>query len=165
MPCAVIGIGTNIGDRGANIDNALSALSLLPSTRVTAVSHIYETKPVGYDNQADFYNIVCCVETSLSPSALLGACLGIEAALGRVRLFTNGPRIIDLDVLAYEGFESSTQELTVPHPRMGERAFVLCPLEEIYPDGRVLGFDFSRQIKSVERDGVIRTDIAPEVKR
>ena len=133
---AVIGLGTNTGDRAVNLQAAVDALSLLPGTRVTVISPVYETEPVGYADQPDFLNAVACVETELSPRALLGACLGIEAALGRVRLFKNGPRIIDLDLLLYEGVTLQTDELTLPHPRMHLRRFVLEPLAEIIPDYR-----------------------------
>ena len=156
---AVIGLGTNQGERSGNLRLAVDALSLLPSTRVTDISPVYETEPVGYADQPDFLNAVCCVETELSPRALLGACLGIEAALGRIRTFKNGPRIIDLDLLLYEGVTMQSDELTLPHPRMGERAFVLCPLSDIFPGGAALGFDFSEKINSAGKSGVKKTDI------
>ena len=156
---AVIGLGTNTGDRTVNLQAAVNALSLLPGTRVTAISPVYETEPVGYADQPDFLNAVVCVETELSPRALLGACLGIEAALGRVRLFKNGPRIIDLDLLLYEGVTLQTDELTLPHPRMGERAFVLCPFSDIFPDGVFSDFDLREKINSAVKSGVKKTDM------
>ena len=136
---AVLGIGTNIGDRQANIENALECLALVPGVEVLRNSSLYETAPWGYTEQPDFYNIVTEIETTLSPSALLGVCLGIEAAMGRVRELKNGPRVIDIDVLVYEGVKSNTQELILPHPRIGERDFVLVPLKELYDDMNVLG--------------------------
>lgn len=157
---AAIGLGTNTGDREKNLQSAVDALSLLPGTKVTDISPVYETEPVGYADQPDFLNAVACVETELSPRALLGACLGIEAALGRVRLFRNGPRVIDLDLLLYEGVTTRSDELTLPHPRMGERAFVLCPLADIFPEGTALGFDFSEKINSASESGVNKTDIS-----
>ena len=156
---AAIGLGTNQGERLNNLRLALDALSLLPSTSVTDISPVYETEPVGYADQPDFLNAVCCVETELSPRALLGACLGIEAALGRIRTFRNGPRVIDLDLLLYEGVTMQTDELTLPHPRMGERAFVLCPLADIFKDGAAFGFDLSEKINSADKSGVIKTDM------
>ena len=159
---AVIGLGTNTGDRAGNLQTAVDALSLLLGTRVTAISPVYETEPVGYADQPDFLNAVACVETELSPRALLGACLGIEAALGRVRLFKNGPRIIDLDLLLYEGVTLQTDELTLPHPRMGERAFVLCPFSDIFPDGVFFDFDLSEKINSAVKSGVKKTDYVLE---
>ena len=131
MAGAAISIGTNTGSREDNLRAAVEAVSLLPGTDIIKVSSVYETEPVGYSAQPDFLNICIIVDTELSPRALLGACLGIEAGMGRVRLFKNGPRIIDLDLLVYEGFESTDAELTLPHPGMFERDFVIVPLKEI----------------------------------
>ncbi len=142
MSRAVLGLGANLGDRAATLQAAVDALALLPGTRVTAVSSVYETVPVGYLDQPDFFNIVVAVETALSPRALLGACLGIEAALGRVRTFRNAPRVVDVDVLLVEGVTCDDPELQLPHPRMMERAFVLVPLTELFPDRVALGVPF-----------------------
>ncbi len=139
---AVLGLGANLGDPLAALRTAVDALGLLPHTAVTAVSSVYQTAPVGYADQPDFYNIVVTVETALTPHALLGGCLGIEAALGRVRTFRNAPRVVDIDLLLYEGYTEETEELTVPHPRMMERAFVLVPLAELFPEGEALGVPF-----------------------
>ena len=133
MAQAFIGLGTNIGDRKENINMAVKALSLLPETKVLDVSNLYETAPWGYKNQQNFVNAAVKIETNLSPEALLGACLGIEAAMGRVRLIKNGPRVVDLDLLLYDNVIRNTEELTLPHPRMMERAFVLKPLIDILP--------------------------------
>jgi 2-amino-4-hydroxy-6-hydroxymethyldihydropteridine diphosphokinase len=131
---AYIALGTNIGDRRKNIEDALVALNLVPDVKVTKISNIHETEPVGYLNQNMFLNACCEVETELSPHALLGVCLGIEAAMGRIRQIKNGPRIIDLDLLLYENEKINTPELTLPHPRMYERDFVMIPLNEIFED-------------------------------
>lgn len=141
---AVLGLGANIGDPLSALRSAVDALGLLPHTTVTAVSSVYQTAPVGYTDQPDFYNIVVTVETALTPHALLGGCLGIEAALGRVRTFRNAPRVADIDLLLYEGYTEETEELTVPHPRMKERAFVLVPLAELFPEGEALGEKFEK---------------------
>lgn len=125
---AYLSIGTNMGDRLQNLQNAVDSLKLLPTTKVIEISSVYETDPIGFEKQADFLNIAVETETSLTPEALLGALLGIEAALGRVRLFKNGPRIIDLDLLLFENETINSSVLTVPHPRMYEREFVLKPL-------------------------------------
>ncbi len=151
---ALLGLGANLGDRQATLEAALQALERVPRTRVTAVSSWWETDPVGYADQPRFLNAVAEVDTALSPEALLGACLGIEAALGRVRTFANAPRVADIDLLVAEGVTRATAELTLPHPRMGERAFVLVPLMELYPDAKPYGFDFSRQAATVDRTGV-----------
>ena len=131
---AYIALGTNMGERRDNIETAINSLKSLPMTSVTAVSKIYETAPIGFTAQDNFYNAVVKVETSLSAFTLLGACLGIEAAMGRIRGTVNGPRIIDLDLLLYENEKYDTKELILPHPRMCERAFVLYPLCDVLDD-------------------------------
>lgn len=128
---AYLGIGTNIGDRMQNLQDSLDALNLLPMTSVTDVSNVYETDPVGYDNQDDFLNIVVEVETELNADNLLGAGLGIESGLGRVRTIKNGPRIIDIDLLLFGDETKDTKTLILPHPRMMERNFVLKPLLDL----------------------------------
>lgn len=140
---AVLGLGGNLGDRVGNLQAALDALAHLPDTKVVAVSSLYETAPVGYADQPDFYNLVAVVETALSPRTLLGGCLGVEAALGRVRTFRNAPRVVDIDLLLMEGVVSNDAELTLPHPRMMERAFVLVPLAELFPKNVALDVPFS----------------------
>ncbi len=154
MSRAVVALGSNLGERFVHLERALHALSLLPGTKALAVSTVYETEPVGYDDQPLFLNAVALLETELSPHALLGACLGIESALGRERTIRNGPRVIDLDVLLIEGAVLEEAELTLPHPRMGEREFVLAPLADIFPDGRPLGFDFSREVAQASGKGI-----------
>ncbi|HCA28409.1 MAG TPA: 2-amino-4-hydroxy-6-hydroxymethyldihydropteridine diphosphokinase [Ruminococcaceae bacterium] len=154
MSRAVLSLGSNLGDREKNIRGAIRSLSLLPHTNCLKISDIYETEPVGFADQPLFLNAAAIIETQLTPHALLGACLGIEAALGRVRKFQNGPRVIDIDLLVYENITLNHSELTLPHPRMGERGFVLVPLADLFPDGNVLGFDFSRAIQRKKHDGV-----------
>lgn len=144
---ALLGIGTNMGDKLRNIDDALESLLLVPDINVIRSSSVYDTAPWGYAEQDNFYNIVCEIETSLTPNALLGVCLGIEAAMGRIRQFKNGPRIIDLDVLLCENTVIDTAELAVPHPRIGERDFVLVPMAELYDDACAYGFDYSEQCR------------------
>lgn len=146
---AIIGIGTNMGDRYENIRNAVEALSLVPGIKVLKESSVYETKPWGYTEQAVFYNNVIEVESEKSPQALLGICLGIEAGMGRVRQFTYGPRIIDLDLLFYENETSDTEELVLPHPLVGERDFVLVPLKELFDSMNIYGFDYSVEYEKI----------------
>lgn len=131
MAVAFVGIGTNMGDRLLNINNAVDALKLLPNTSVEAISNIYETEPWGLKEQPNFLNGVIKLNTLLSPNALLGALLGIEAAMGRVREIKNGPRVLDLDLLIYDDVKMNTPELVLPHPFMLEREFVLKPLTEL----------------------------------
>lgn len=146
---AVIGVGTNIGDRYTNIYNAVAALDLVPGISVIRQSAVYETAPWGYTEQNSFYNNVIEVETEKSPQALLGVCLGIEAGMGRLREFKYGPRVIDLDLLFYEGAVSDTQELKLPHPLIGERDFVLVPLSELFPGMNIYGFDYRNNYEKV----------------
>ena len=128
---AYLGLGANLGDAVEQLACAVHAIAALPGTTVEAASPYYITAPVGYLDQPDFTNQCVRVATGLSPEALLGACLGIEAALGRERSFKNAPRVIDIDVLLYEGQKRETEELQLPHPRLFERAFALIPLTDI----------------------------------
>lgn len=130
---AYLSVGTNMGDRFANLQTAVRKLADLEQIRIEAVSSVYETDPVGYTDQALFLNIAVKLSTSLSAAELLERCLGIERRLGRVREFRWGPRVIDLDIILYNKDNIETEVLTVPHPRMQERAFVLVPLLEIEP--------------------------------
>ncbi len=157
---AVLGIGTNIGDRLKNIEDVYESLSLIPGIEVLRKSSVYETEPWGYLDQPNFYNSVVEIETELTPEALLGACLGIEAAMGRVRKIKNGPRVIDVDVLVCEGFTSDTKMLQLPHPRIGERSFVLVPLKELYNDLNVLGVLYKNFY-----DTLLDIDIANKVEK
>ncbi|HZJ77643.1 MAG TPA: 2-amino-4-hydroxy-6-hydroxymethyldihydropteridine diphosphokinase [Clostridia bacterium] len=158
MTNAVIGIGTNMGNRYENINKAVKAVSLLPNTKVSQASHIYETNPVDYKNQEKFLNANIIVQTTMSPMALLGACLGIESAFGRVRTIKDGPRILDLDLLLYEGVKSDSFEMTLPHPKIMTRAFVMVPLMDLFPQGRATGLYFGPHLKEIGSDGVDRYD-------
>ena len=148
---AVLGIGTNIGDRLKNIENVYSSLALLPNTEIIKKSSVYETEPWGYEQQDRFLNCAVLIETELSPNALLGACLGIEAALGRVRKFKNGPRIIDVDILLLENTEVSTDELTVPHRFIRQRDFVLVPLHDLFPENEAFGYPFGDDYNTTDK--------------
>ena len=163
MSTVLLGIGTNLGDRIENINAAVRSIGLLPRTALCDISHIYETDPVGYLDQPQFLNAVLKIDTELSACALLGACLGVEAALGRVRTIKDGPRVIDIDVLIYDGVRSDTHELTLPHPRMAQRAFVMVPLLDLYPSGRAPMIGFSQKLKDIGLDGVTRYDREAEL--
>ena len=136
MSTVYLGLGSNLGNRRAAIEAALSRLAQLPGTCVVAVSAMIETEPVGVTDQPKFLNAVACMETELTPQELLAKLLAIEAELGRVRARRWGPRTIDLDILLCDDAVVDTEELTIPHPRMAERRFVLAPLAEIAPDVR-----------------------------
>lgn len=149
MSRAFVAFGTNLDNREKNIADAIEALGLVPMTSVKKVSKIYETEPWGYAEQDNFLNGVLELETSLSPYALLGALLGIEAAMGRHRTIKNGPRIIDLDLLLYDDEKINSKELVLPHPRMLERAFVLKPLTDLLPEKLYLTALSHQDIKTV----------------
>jgi 2-amino-4-hydroxy-6-hydroxymethyldihydropteridine diphosphokinase len=134
MPRAYLGLGGNIGDVKANIQEALRLLQANNAVKLMKQSSYYETAPVGFEQQAWFLNIVIEIETELPPYELLELCNKVEYQLKRERLIRWGPRTIDIDILLYEGFESNDPKLIVPHPRMHERAFVIIPLYEIAPN-------------------------------
>lgn len=129
-----LGLGSNQGDIQSLLGAALERVRQVVT--VNAVSSIYHSDPVGYLNQGRFLNLVCAGYTSRPPSKLLSAIHAIEHALDRVRTFRNAPRTIDIDILAYGDLVLDTPELTLPHPRMMQRAFVLVPLVEIAPEWR-----------------------------
>ncbi len=132
MPVAYIALGANLGDRAASLRAALERMEALGV--VEAVSPFLDTEPVGYTAQPRFLNAVARLRTSLSPEALLRELLAIEAALGRVREVHWGPRTLDLDLLLYDDLVRDEPTLTVPHPRLHERRFVLAPLAALAPD-------------------------------
>jgi len=131
---AFIGFGANLGDPFATLSRVLEALAALPETRITNRSSYYRSAPVGVDNpQPDFINAVIALETGLSAQALLDALLSIESDYGRRRTAPLAPRPIDLDLLLYGESVMQSSTLTLPHPRLHQRAFVLLPLAEIAP--------------------------------
>ena len=147
-------MGTNLGDRLANLRAAMAALA--PEIKVLDESPVYETEPWGYADQPPFLNMVLRAATDLSPRGLLDRLKGIEARLGRIPSFRNGPRLIDLDLLFYEDLVLKTPALVIPHPRLHERAFVLIPLAEIAPGlvHPLLGLSVAQLVETVDRRGV-----------
>ena len=145
-----IGIGTNIGDRKDNLNRTVKLLGENGKTLIKRVSSIYETAPVGYLDQAAFLNIVVEIETVLDPFELMEFTASIEKVMGRERLIKWGPRIIDLDILLYENEVIKTENLIIPHPRIGERAFVLIPLMEIAPKILLNGLPIGKYISAVK---------------
>jgi 2-amino-4-hydroxy-6-hydroxymethyldihydropteridine diphosphokinase len=133
MVRAYVGIGANLGDRAAQVCFARRALDDLSDTRVTACSEVYETAPVGPGEQRPYYNAAVELETGLSPESILRGLLAIEQQAGRHRREKWGPRTLDLDLLLYGERVISTEELSVPHPFLHERPFVLRPLADIDP--------------------------------
>ena len=133
MTDVFISIGSNLGDRVANVHKGLQAIAVQQHITLQEVSSIYETEPVGYLQQPPFMNMVCMTETDLLPKELLQVLQKIEDRLGRVKTRHWGPRIIDLDIVLYSNLVYENHELTIPHPRLMERRFVLVPLAEISP--------------------------------
>jgi len=146
---AYLGLGSNLGDRRGNLRRALDALSR--AAAVERVSSFYSTEPVGFADQPDFENVVVRIRWSGTAPALLDLALEIERALGRVRTFENGPRVIDVDVLDLGGSIRRDADPILPHPRMTGRRFVLEPLAEIAPRWRhpVTGLSVSQLLESL----------------
>ncbi|HEV7439787.1 MAG TPA: 2-amino-4-hydroxy-6-hydroxymethyldihydropteridine diphosphokinase [Methylobacterium sp.] len=154
MTQAYLGLGSNIGDKAAMLAAAIDGLAATPGIAVTARSRDYRTPPWGDTDQDWFLNAAIGVETTLSPHALLEACLSVEAALGRVRERRWGPRVIDIDVLHYAGAEVSDECLVLPHRFVRERAFVLVPLAEIAPDLVIGGETVTQALAKLDAAGI-----------
>lgn len=157
MNTAYVALGANLGDPAATVRAAFAALANLPDSRVSRSSSLYRTAPVGIASQPDFINAVAELETGLDPEALLAALLDIERRFGRLRGERNGPRTLDLDLLLYAGLEFDLPELTLPHPRMHLRAFVLQPLAEIAPGLEIPGRGtLAAWLPAVANQGIVR---------
>jgi len=145
-----LALGTNLGDRIANLKQAARALP--PLVRVVVASPVYETLPWGYIEQPAFLNQVIQAETGLDPHALLTYLKQTEIRLGRRTTFRNGPRVIDLDILFYDDAVLNSPELTIPHPSIPERAFVLVPLADLNPGLKhpSLGITVRQMLENVE---------------
>ena len=139
MTLAYVALGSNLGDSRRQVLDAMDALDALPETHLLQRSPLYLTPPWGVIEQPPFINAVVTLDTALSPEQLLDGLLQIETAAGRVRAERNGPRILDLDVLHVVGVSQNDERLTLPHPRMAERAFVLLPLFDIAPTLEIPG--------------------------
>jgi 2-amino-4-hydroxy-6-hydroxymethyldihydropteridine diphosphokinase len=136
---AYVALGSNLGNPKQQVLDAMDALAKLPATRLLQRSQLYCTPPWGLLEQPPFVNAAVELDTTLSPHALLDALLAIEQQAGRVRAERNGPRTLDLDVLHVDGVQLDDERLTLPHPRMAERAFVLLPLNDVAPTLRLPG--------------------------
>lgn len=159
---AFVALGANLGDPAGQLQRALAELARLPDTRLTACSSLYLSKPVGFLDQPDYVNAVACLHTRLSPRGMLDRLLEIETRHGRSRAFKNAPRTLDLDLLLYDGLVMHEPGLTLPHPRMLERAFVLVPLVEIAPDCIIPGQGTARQnLACLEPCGLARLPEPP----
>jgi 2-amino-4-hydroxy-6-hydroxymethyldihydropteridine diphosphokinase len=136
---AAVALGSNLDDPAAQVRRGFDEIAALPHTELIARSGLHRTAPVGYAEQPDFVNACVLVETRLEPRALLEALLAIEKRHGRVRETPNGPRTLDLDIVLYGDRVIDEPGLKVPHPRAHERAFVLVPLLEAWPDAAIPG--------------------------
>ncbi len=136
MATAYLGLGSNLGERGDYLRQAVKLLGELPQLRLTGISSVYETDPVGVVDQPSFLNLVVRLDTEVGPHELLALCQAIEDKLGRVREERWGPRVIDIDILLYGDLRIDEADLVIPHPEMSVRAFVLVPLGELEPGVR-----------------------------
>ena len=136
---AYVGLGANLGEPRRQLTEALAAMSSLPETRLAGQSGFYRTAPIGNTDQPGFLNAVAALDTRLAPAVLLAGLMDIERRQGRERPFVNAPRTLDLDLLLFGDEQIARPGLTVPHPRMHERAFVLKPLLELAPGARIPG--------------------------
>ncbi len=149
---AYLSIGSNLGGRAKNLEDAIALLKRAEGVSVERVSRIYETRPWGNLDQPPFLNIAAVVTASVEPIALLDACQSVENRLGRVRHEHWGARTMDIDILMADGYEMETERLKIPHPYMTERAFVLVPLVEIAPDLRVNGKNVAEWLKLLDKE-------------
>ena len=157
MATAYVALGANLGDPVATVNAALAALAALPQTCLSASSALYRTAPVGITEQPEFINAAARLETTLAPEALLDALLDIEQRFGRIRAERNGPRSLDLDVLLYDAQVIATPRLSLPHPRLHLRAFVLYPLADIAPDLVIPGRGtLAAWLPAVANQGIVR---------
>jgi 2-amino-4-hydroxy-6-hydroxymethyldihydropteridine diphosphokinase len=159
---AYVGLGSNLDDPAGQVRRALAALAELPDTRLAARSRLYRNPPMGPQDQPDYVNAVCALDTALAAATLLEALHGVERAHGRVRDGRRwGPRTLDLDLLVYDTAEIATPGLQVPHPDIAERAFVLVPLAEIAPALDVPGLGLvTALLEHVDRTSVVPLDEA-----
>ena len=150
-----LALGSNLGDRERNLNEAIKSISHISQVNIICISKIYNTKPVGYTEQNDFLNMVLALNVDLKPLPLLDKLLEIENSLKRTRDVHWGPRTIDIDILLYGNEKIDLPQLTVPHPRMFERAFVLIPLKDVYQGEYINGTSINELImKCNDKDGV-----------
>ena len=155
----VLSLGSNMGDRLDNLQEAVDALFDAPGLDFVALSPVYETAPVGGPDQPDFLNAVVVADTRLTPETLLERVLSIEDAMDRVRTVQWGPRTLDIDIVQFGDVSSDDPDLTLPHPRAHERAFVLVPWQDVEPDAALPGHGAIADLPAAKADsGVHRRD-------
>lgn len=152
---AVLGLGSNMGDKRSNLDAAIAMLVERGDIRVVARSRDYRSAPWGVTDQDWFVNACVAVATALSPRDLLARCQDVERRLGRVRLVHWGPRVIDVDILLYRDRVIAEPDLVVPHPRIAERGFVLVPLADVAPDALVAGRPVHALLAALDTQDVV----------
>lgn len=160
MTKVYIALGGNLHDREATLRSAVALIDAEPDIDVVRGSFIYETPPWGPIPQDAYLNACCEIDTSLDPETLLDRLLDIERALGRERRERWGPRTLDLDILAYGEIRLATDRLTLPHPRMHDRAFVLVPLADIAPDMTVDGETIAQRLAGLDTSEIKRLPVA-----
>ncbi|POZ61453.1 2-amino-4-hydroxy-6-hydroxymethyldihydropteridine diphosphokinase [Chromobacterium alticapitis] len=161
MTLAYVALGSNLEQPDQQVRAALAALGHLPGSALLRHSSLYRTAPVGYADQPDFINAVAALDTALPPAELLAELFAIEQRFGRERSFRNAPRVLDLDLLYYDGVISDGPELILPHPRMRDRAFVMVPLAEIAGGKTLPGVgDVAALAAALACDGIEKLDAA-----
>ena len=159
MSVAYIALGANLGDPAATVNAAFAALAELPQSTLTVRSALYRTAPVGILDQPEFVNAAARITTQLTQEALLDQLLAIEQRFGRIRAERNGPRTLDLDILLYDDLVIDTPRLTLPHPRLHLRAFVLYPLADLAPDLALPGRgSLAAWLPAVANQGIVRLE-------
>lgn len=154
MSRAYLGIGTNMGDRLSNLSDAIDYIKQFKNTEIVKISKIYETRPWGYTDQNDFLNLCVSINTNLKPEELLQKCLEVELNLKRERIIRWGPRTIDIDILIYDDIICNGEKLTLPHPRIQERAFVLIPLIDLKEDLMIKGMLLKEWLNELDAEEV-----------
>ena len=157
----MLALGSNLGDRQDILQGAVDAIVGLPGVRVTAVSPVYETVPVGGPAQPDYLNAVVLADAARPARELLDRLHEIEAAFDRVRLVRWGPRTLDIDIISFDSERSDDPELTLPHPRAHERAFVLAPWHDVDPDAALPGHGpVAELLAKADHSGLRRSDLS-----
>lgn len=161
----LIALGGNVGDVGGAMQRALDRLHAEPETDVVAVSPVYRTPPWGLTDQPMFLNACAELATALAPETLLQRLQAAERGAGRERTTRWGPRTLDIDIIAYGDLDLGTSELTLPHPRLFERAFVLVPLADIAPGRTIAGTRVREAVDRTDRTGIEPSDVVLRVPR
>ena len=157
---AILCFGSNLGDRFKNLKKAIDCIGKLPKTKVVKVSTIYETPPFGVSEEQNLY-LNCCAKivTDFTPEILIGCCLGVETALGRIRPYKNASRTIDIDLIFYEDLKINKENLQIPHPFWQEREFVLKPMTDICENGNFFGFDIKKFLLTCPKENIKKFEL------